>query len=221
MWFRKNLTYIFLIISIVSGIVALFYNHFAFRSGTAGIGALIILILKLKKVKPSKESWFIVGAFMFSIGGDWFLSNMKEDPMMFSKGIALFFLAHIGYLLYALYNGRIRWGLTGFIIAGFLLYFFVKLYPTITNTILLFAAIIYLFISCISFGAAVGINRPFKIKWPYVFGVFLILFSDTIISLNEFLGYSNLAFIILPTYYLAHISITFSIIREVSIKIIS
>jgi hypothetical protein len=42
----------------------------------------------------------------------------------------------------------------------------------------------------------------------------LILFSDTIIALKEFTGYNELNFLILPTYYLAHISITFSVMHR-------
>jgi uncharacterized membrane protein YhhN len=218
MWFRKNIFYILLVVSIISGVMALIFDVFPLRSGTAGFGAIIITIINFRKEKPSKESWFIVVAFLFSIGGDWFLSNMNGEPMMFSKGIALFFLAHIGYLLFALYSGRINWRITTVIIIGFLIYFFLKLYPTIETKFLMWAALGYLFVSCISFGAAVGIKKLPIVKKAYVFGIFLVLFSDTIISLNEFLDYHKLAFIILPTYYLAHISITFSMIKEADLK---
>jgi hypothetical protein len=36
--------------------------------------------------------------------------------------------------------------------------------------------------------------------------------SDTIISFNEFLGYRELNSLILPTYYLAHLTITTSLL---------
>ena len=155
---------------------------------------------------------------MFSIAGDWFLSNMDGDPMMFSKGIVLFFLAHVGYLMFALFNGRIGWKLTGIILAAFLVFYFLVLYPSINDTVLKLAVLIYLLISCLSMGAAMGIKSDPLVKWAYAFGIFLILFSDTIISLKEFLGYNILNFIILPTYYLAHISITFSLIRKTDLR---
>jgi len=53
------------------------------------------------------------------------------------------------------------------------------------------------------------------VKWSYFAGVTLILFSDTIISLNEFTSCAALNFLILPTYYAAHISITFALIKRI------
>ena len=218
MWFKKNSIYTLLLFSVISAIMALTTSYFVFKSGTAGIGIIILIILNFRKVKPSKETWLIIGAFLFSIAGDWFLSNMDGDPMMFSKGIVLFFLAHVGYLMFALFNGRIGWKLTGIILAAFLVFYFLVLYPSINDTVLKLAVLIYLLISCLSMGAAMGIKSDPLVKWAYAFGIFLILFSDTIISLKEFLGYNILNFIILPTYYLAHISITFSLIRKADLR---
>ncbi|MEH6760471.1 MAG: lysoplasmalogenase family protein [Maribacter arcticus] len=214
MWIKNNWIYGVLLVSVISAIFALLTSNFIFKSGTAGIGILIILILNFKKVKPSKATWFIIGAFLFSIAGDWFMSNMNGDSTMFSKGIALFFLAHLGYLLFATLNGQIKWRFTSILLALFLLFYFLVLFPSINDNILMFATLIYLLISCFSLGASVGIKGDYVVKWTYVFGIFLILFSDTIISLTEFLGYNRLDFLILPTYYLAHISITFSLIRK-------
>ncbi|MEH6771737.1 lysoplasmalogenase family protein [Maribacter arcticus] len=214
MWIKNNWIYGILLLSVISAIFALLTSNFIFKSGTAGIGILIILILNFKKVKPSKDTWFIIGAFLFSIAGDWFMSNMNGDSTMFSKGIALFFLAHLGYLLFATLNGQIKWRFTSILLALFLLFYFLVLFPSINDNILMLATLIYLLISCFSLGASVGIKGDYVVKWTYVFGIFLILFSDTIISLTEFLGYNRLDFLILPTYYLAHISITFSLIRK-------
>tara|TARA_R110000765_G_scaffold100001_2_gene187588 strand:+ start:1341 stop:1991 length:651 start_codon:yes stop_codon:yes gene_type:complete len=214
MWIKNNWIYGVLFLSVISAIFALLTSNFIFKSGTAGIGILIILILNFKKVKPSKATWFIIGAFLFSIAGDWFMSNMNGDSTMFSKGIALFFLAHLGYLLFATLNGQIKWRFTSILLALFLLFYFLVLFPSINDNILMLATLIYLLISCFSLGASVGIKGDYIVKWTYFFGIFLILFSDTIISLTEFLGYNRLDFLILPTYYLAHISITFSLIRK-------
>lgn len=215
---NNKLIYALLLFSGISAITALITSSFIFKSGTAGIGIIILIILNFRKVKTSKETWLIIGAFLLSIAGDWFLSNMDGNPMMFSKGIALFFLAHLGYLMFAVFNGRIRWRFTGILLAVFLVFYFVILYPSINNKILILAVLIYLLVSCLSMGAAVGIKSDPLVKWSYAFGIFLILFSDTIISLKEFLGYNILNFIILPTYYLAHISITFSLIRKADLR---
>ena len=216
MWLKNNWIYGLLSISLILAVMALITSNFIFKSGTAGIGILILSILYFTDAKPSKDTWFIIGAFVFSIAGDWFLSHMNGDLTMFSKGIALFFLAHIGYLLFAVINGKINWKFTGFLLLIYLSFFFIILYPAITDKTLMLATLIYLLVSCLSLGAAIGIKADPIIKWTYVFGIFLILFSDTIISLTEFLGYKALDFLILPTYYLAHISITFSLIRKAS-----
>ena len=215
---KRNWIYVLLLFSVISAIMALITASFTYKSGTAGIGIIILLILNFRMVKPSKKIWLIIGAFLFSIAGDWFLSNMDGDPMMFSKGIALFFLAHIGYLVFAAINGQIKWRVTSILLAVFLVFFFLILYPSINDKVLMLSALIYLLVSCLSVGAAVGIKGNPVVKWAYAFGIFLILFSDTIISLKEFLGYNILNFMILPTYYLAHISITFSLIRKTALR---
>ena len=211
---NKIWLYGLLLISCISATLALTTSNFLFKSGTAGIGIIVLLLLLVIQSKPRKDIWFIIFAFLFSIIGDWFMTHKGEDSLMFSKGIAAFFIAHIGYLSFAISNGRIKWGITSFILLVFLIYFFWLLFPAINETILLIATLIYLLISCLTFGASFGINGNSVFKWSYVFGVFLIVFSDTIISFTEFLRYGKLDFLILPTYYLAHISVTFSIINR-------
>jgi len=134
--------------------------------------------------------------------------------MMFSAGIGLYLMAHVGYLWFALRNGRIHKLFTVILLAGYLLFFFVKLYPALDDTILLLAVLLYLLISCVSLGAAFGIQLTPVVKWSYFAGVTLVLLSDTIIALNEFTSYGALNFLILPTYYAAHISITFALIKR-------
>jgi uncharacterized membrane protein YhhN len=211
---NKNLLYALLLIPVISSVLALNHFGFFFKSGSAGGGILIILLLYFKQLRSSKDVWTIMAAFLFSIGGDWFLSHKHGDTGMFVAGIALFFIAHIGYLSYALMNGRIHRAATIILLAGYLLFFFLKLYPGIADKTLMFAVLVYLLISCFSLGAAVGLKTEYWVKLAYIFGIFLILFSDTIIAFREFIGYKKLDYLILPTYYLAHISITFSLMRK-------
>jgi uncharacterized membrane protein YhhN len=215
---KNNWIYALLLFSVISAIMALITSSFIYKAGTAGIGIIILIILNFRKVKPSKDTWLIIGALMFSIAGDWFLSNMDRDPVMFSKGIALFFLAHVGYLVFAVLNGQIKWSFTSILLAVFLVFFSLILYPSINDKVLMLAVLVYLLVSCLSVGTAVGIKGDPIVKWAFAIGIFLILFSDTIISLKEFLGYNIFNFMILPTYYLAHISITFSLIRKTGLR---
>lgn len=211
---KSNWRYSILLIPAISAILALNHFGFFFKSGSAGAGILIILLFYFNELRNRKDVWMIIAAFLFSIGGDWFLSHKHGDAGMFVAGIALFFVAHVGYLSYALLNGRIKWLFTAILLVGYLLFFALKLYPGIEDKTLMIAALIYLLISCFSLGAASGLQAETWEKWAYIFGIFLILFSDTIIAFREFIGYKELDFLILPTYYIAHISITFSLMRR-------
>jgi len=211
---KSRLKYALLIIPVVLAILALNGFGFFFKSGSAGVGILIILFTWFNKIGKAKDIWMIIGAFAFSIGGDWFLSNRHGDTGMFVAGIALFFVAHIGYLSYALMNGKINLVSLGILLIGYLVFFFLKLFPALDNPVLMIAVLAYLFISCFSLAAAIGIKATPSVYWSYVFSIFLVLFSDTIISFKEFMGYSGLNFLILPTYYAAHILITFSLMKK-------
>lgn len=217
-WLKNNWIYSLLLFSFLSAIMALNTSYFLFKSGSAGIGIIILLIIHFKSLTLHKDLWFIIGAFLFSIIGDWFMSHKGGDAMLFSKGIAAFFVAHVGYLLFAAYNCKMKWTITSILLLVFLIYFFWWLFPAITDKVLLIAALIYLLISCLTFGTSFGITGNPVLKWAYVFGIFLVVFSDTIISLTEFLGYTALDFLILPTYYLAHISITFALLHRMQIE---
>ncbi len=208
---NKKWAYFLLIIPLILAILALNEFGFFFKSGSAGAGILIILFVYFKQLSKRLDVWMIVLAFLFSIIGDWFLSNMHGNPNIFVTGIVFFFLAHIGYLTYALLNGKLNYLFTGIVLAGYLVFFFFCLYPSIKLIVLMWAALIYLIISCFSFGAALGIRGKDFSKGLYVFGIFLVLFSDTIIAFKEFASYQDLNFLILPTYYLAHISIIASL----------
>jgi uncharacterized membrane protein YhhN len=206
--------YLLLILPLLLAVFAVAGYGFFFKAAVPGSCAIILALLFRKQLKTVPDIWFVVAAFLFSIAGDWFLSNKGDSFMMFSAGIGLFLFAHVGYLWFALRNGRMAKLFTVILLAGYLLFFFVKLYPAIDDTVLLVAVLLYLLISCFSLGAAFGIKLAPVVKWSYFVGVTLVLLSDTIIALNEFTSYGALNFLILPTYYAAHMSITFALIRR-------
>ncbi len=206
--------YLLLLIPLVMAILALSGYGFFFKAAVPGSCAIILVLLLRKQLKATPDIWFVVAAFLFSIAGDWFLSNKGENFMMFSAGIGLYLFAHVGYLWFALRNGRMHKLFTVVLLTAYLLFFFMKLYPALDDTILLVAVLLYLLISCFSLGAAFGIKLSPAVKWIYFAGVTLVLLSDTIIALNEFTFYGALNFLILPTYYAAHLSITFALIKR-------
>ena len=204
-------TFGLLVIPVLSAILALINHDFAFKAGVAGSGIILLGVFYRKDIGARKDIWAVIAAFLFSIAGDWFLSNRHGDTTRFIAGIALFFVAHIGYLSYALMNGRLNRILTIILLAGYLVFFGLKLYPAIDNRTLMFAVFVYMLISCISLGAAGGIKAAPVVKWVYFFGISMVVFSDTIIAFREFTAYDQLSWLILPTYYLAQISVTLSL----------
>jgi uncharacterized membrane protein YhhN len=214
-----NWIYSFLLIPFACAILALNHFGFFFKAGVAASGILILWLIYSGKLSQSKDVWAIFGAFLFSIAGDWFLSNRNGETSRFIMGIALFFLAHVGYLTFALMNGRLNRLLTLIILAAYLGFYFFMLSPGIEDKTLKAAALCYLLISCFSLGAVLGMKGNSAFRWLYIFGIVMVLFSDTIIALREFVKYKDLDFLILPTYYLAQISVTASlIIRKQSIS---
>jgi uncharacterized membrane protein YhhN len=207
-------SYFLLFIPLVLAFFAVASYGFFFKAAVPGSCALILAIIFRRRMKSLPDIYFVLAAFLFSIAGDWFLSNKGDSFMMFSAGIGLYLLAHVGYLWFALLNGKLHKLFTILVLTGFLLFFFVKLYPAIDDTVLLIATLLYLLISCFSLGAAFGLKLAPLVKWSYFAGVTFILFSDTIIALFEYTSYEGMNFLILPTYYAAHISITFALMRR-------
>jgi uncharacterized membrane protein YhhN len=214
---RGKWFYSLMLLPVASAILALICHDFIFKAGVAGFGIILLVFLYFRQMPGKRDVWMILVAFLFSIGGDWFLSNRHGNNDMFITGIALFFLAHIGYLSYALMNGRLNKIFTAILLTAYLIFFFWGLYPAIEDQALLFAVLIYTLISCFSLGAAAGIKAHPEVKWTYFFGIVMVLFSDTIIAFREFTGYDQLKFLILPTYYLAQISITFSLMIRLEV----
>ncbi|MFP4378499.1 MAG: lysoplasmalogenase family protein [Spirochaetales bacterium] len=195
----------------------------------AAVGALVTKRIWLKMAVPiltaailaasalantiwSPTLWSIVGALILSAIGDHFLSNMSDENDYFIRGIALYGLAHVGYLAAALFNAGINLlvlGVLGVVLIG---YFFLVLAPAITERALSVAVLIYILLSCATMAAAVTMVWPSPSPLLYSIGIGLILFSDLMISLHEFKRVRGAHHLILPTYYVAHLSIGASVL---------
>lgn len=206
--------YAVLTIPIILGIAATLTDYLPFKMGVPLVCALIVLGIYLWQRPQRSDLFWLVAAFVFSAIGDYFLSNKEGQASYFVIGIGLYFLAHIGYLTFALRNGRISWPALVILLIGYLPYYFLALNPAIADGVLATAVLLYLLISCVALAAAFGLRRTGLVKGLYVIGIFFILFSDTIISFNEFLQYTALNGLILPTYYLAHITISATALRR-------
>ncbi|MEN8115473.1 MAG: lysoplasmalogenase family protein [Bacteroidota bacterium] len=212
---KKNLNYLWLIVPLIISYFAYKGYGFEFKAGVTLSCLGIIGIYYWNKIKSSRDVLFVIAAFIFSIIGDWFLSNKGNSFILFSAGIAFYFLAHAGYMVFALINGRLKIGFSVLLLIAYLSLFVFVLYPAIDETLLLLVVFVYLLISCFAVAAAAGTRFPALTKWTYFLGIMLILFSDTIIAFMEFTPYQEMNLLILPTYYAAHIVITFSLLKKV------
>lgn len=210
----KKATYLLFLIPFILAILATQGFGFIYKAAVT-ISCLIILFLAYgPHISRSKDTWYIILAFVLSIIGDAFLSNKGDSFLMFAVGIGFYFLAHAGYLVYALKNGSMNKIFTTIILIVYLVFFFFVLWPAINDPVLLTSVLLYLLISCLSVGASIDLKFASLIKWSYFTGIALILLSDTIISFKEFTTYQELNFLILPTYYAAHMLITFALVRQ-------
>jgi uncharacterized membrane protein YhhN len=193
------------------GVAATVTDFLPFKLGVPLSCVFLLLLVSSQKPADRREIAPVVVALTFSAIGDYFLSNKLDRATYFVIGIAAFFVAHIGYLSFALKTGRLQSYALLTLLCGYLAYFVWYLYPSIDDSVLSLAVLAYLLISCFALAAALGMPTTGAGKWLYVLGILLIVVSDTLISLNEFLSYRPLNSLILPTYYLAHLAITLAI----------
>ena len=202
--------YLSLIIPILFTVFAVTGHGFFFRAGVSASCAIILWIMSKQTV--SRHIWWVIAALIVSIAADWFMTR-KGVLVYFLFAIILFFMAHTGFFLFCLKNGRINWRFLLPVLTGYLIFFFAILFPAIKPTYLLVAVLAYLIISCFSLSAAVGLRLPAMAHWCFAAGIALLVFSDTIIALNIFVKYKDLNFLILPTYFASHVMVTLALLK--------
>jgi uncharacterized membrane protein YhhN len=204
---------VWLLVPVTCAVIALRTGSLPFKLAVPGCcGVILWLELHRLPVPDRRAVWAVIWAFGMSMVGDWFLSNRTGREHFFEAGIGGFFLAHLGYLGYALMNGRLSWRGLGLLLLVFVPYYGLLLAPGIERVVLNVAVLLYLLISCVALAAALGLRQSTAVKGLYLAGIGLVVLSDTIISFKEFLDYGRLNWLILPTYYLAHLCITLSIL---------
>jgi len=202
-----------LLLPSVAGVVALSTGRLPFKLAVAGLCAVIVLHSMRGTARArTLHLWAVVVALVMSMVGDYFLSSRSGHPHYFEAGIAAFFAAHLGFLRYALANGRLHKVALAILLGAFVPYCALALSPAIEGAVLWVAVWLYLLVSCVGLAAAFGLKQPLVVKILYVAGIGSLVFSDTLISLSEFLHWRAFNALILPTYYLAHLAVTASIL---------
>ena len=205
---------IFMILSLVAG-----SRNVILREGVAFTCALICVIAVFVLSKGSWALWFLVVAFCLSIVGDLFLRDINSD-MDFILGILFFFLAHIGFLIYAMKRAKLSWPVFAVVTVPFLVFYFVGLVPSpglSGNIPLSVAAMCYLLVSCLSFSVAISgaVRMPKSpTRWIFTAGIASLLISDTFLSIVDFIKYKGVAPQIMQLYYLSHVLIALSVTLE-------
>ncbi|HNQ90306.1 MAG TPA: lysoplasmalogenase family protein [Verrucomicrobiota bacterium] len=203
-----------LVIPLVLAAIALRTGSSFAKLGVPLSCALTLLWVHRGALGRHRRLFWVVAAFAFSAAGDWFLSHRRGREGYFLMGIGLFACAHGGYLGYAGSQGRPSLRALAVLLGVYLPYYAVWLRPEIRSPALSAAVLGYLLISCVVLSAACGMRLERGPYWAYVAGMALVVFSDTIISFSEFLGFRDWNGLILPTYYLAHGCVTWSVLHS-------
>ena len=149
----------------------------------------------------------MAAALAVSALGDYFMAHRGGRERVYALGIAGFFIGHALFLAQAVPAARpraVHWAALAALAAAYGAYFFFRAMPRMPK-LLRVPGGLYTAISVAGFGCALMTNDP-----CYAAGIGLLLFSDTMIAENDFLGNRRVAPLILPTYYLCHILATLS-----------
>jgi uncharacterized membrane protein YhhN len=209
---------VLLMLPVMSALLALSGQGLGWKLGVPFACGMALVALAEPWRRGRRALWWVVVAFAFSMAGDYFLSTRRGRESYFVYGIAAFLAAHAGYLVYALHRGRVHVHALILLLAGYLTYHFRMMAPAIESPVLGWAVLAYLLVSCVSMAAAVGMRTGAAERWLYVAGIALILFSDTLISLNEFLRMRQWNVLILPTYYLAQILVLHAVLLRRDVR---
>ena len=215
---NMRLGFLLLIIPTCLAVAADRIGYLPFKMGVPLVCAALLLICFCRNLRQRPDLWYVVAAFVFSAIGDYFLSNKRGNESYFVIGIAAFFVAHLGYLGFSLCHGRLHRVALAMLLIGYVPYFIFALRPAIPDPTLFVAVLLYLLVSCVGLAAAWGLQLKPAGKWLYVFGILMIVVSDTFISFNEFLKFRTFNDWILPTYYLAHLTVTASVLTTLPLQ---
>ncbi len=177
--------------------------------------ACLVIVMVAGLISGNIHFMYLAVSFLVSVAGDYFLSYKNRDKNYFVYGIALYFLAHIGYLLYIVMSFDVN--IIVFLVAaalllgGYLAYYFIALVKNIKG-VMSVAVLAYLVISCAVLALAISAQAAVFIKMLMALGIALIVISDTIIAEVNFLSHKRLDFLVLPTYYAAQIFLSASFV---------
>ncbi|MFA6930601.1 MAG: lysoplasmalogenase family protein [Lentisphaeria bacterium] len=165
--------------------------------------------------KSKRKHFLVIAAFLASCIGDAFLANRNHQEARFAAGIAGFSIAHFMLFFHAWKQGK-NWNWETVVILGsaYTTFYAFALLPAMHSKVISLAVAIYTLLSIATLATAVGMKSACATKSFYIVGIALLVFSDTLIALQEFLHWTRANPLIIPTYVLSHLSILLSCLLE-------
>ncbi len=154
----------------------------------------------------SRTRMLLAAGLFVSVVADWFLAHQGGRPNFFLYGVAGFLVAHCLFGGYAAF--RYSFGMPQLIVicallAAYCLYLGIRVMPGVADGLKV-PITAYMLVSIASLYLAVSMNASAFEKVLYAAGIASILFSDTMIAENIFVGVKPAAKLVHPTYYLCH-----------------
>lgn len=159
-----------------------------------------------------KDRLMLAAGLFASVVADWFLCHQSGHSERFLYGVIGFFVAHC---LFAAYAGmRFSFNVpalavTAALLVGFGAYMYLRALPHVPQGLKI-PIVAYVLISIASLYAAFSMKGPVFEKILYIAGVCSIVFSDTMIAENIFVGVKQAGRLVHPTYYACHLLIALS-----------
>ena len=154
----------------------------------------------------SNARMLLAAGLFASVIADWFLAHQHGRESFFLYGVAGFFAAHCLFCGYASVRYEFSYPIivvTAVLLAAYSGYLALRVLPGVSQALKL-PVTAYMLVSIASLYLALSMNAPALEKVLYAAGIVSILFSDTMIAENIFVGVKPAAKLVHPTYYLCH-----------------
>ncbi|MFA6816017.1 MAG: lysoplasmalogenase family protein [Lentisphaeria bacterium] len=201
---KNNMIWLLPLLPLTLGIFSLIRNCYSFKITVTLLllcfGITVFLIQHSRNAQ--RCDWLLAVAYLCCIGGDSFLFHRGSNPWLFVMGILLFGAMHLNYLFlmrcYGTFNKRFGVIFTCLLL-GYFMFFLLPLKEMALE--LKIAVLLYLLLSCLTLSFAVSLRFTKLVKSLFIIAISLMIFSDTTVSLKEFLHWEKLNFLLMPTYY--------------------
>lgn len=205
----KTIAYALLVMPVALAGIRLYSGKYIYSALTTLSCAIIALI-------SGAPGWmWAASGFILSIAGDFFMN--RKDGFLF--GIAGFFCAHVCFMAYALFHfgefSIYSASVGALIIIGYAVFLALRVYPREARLPIKIALSMYMLISVAVFTLSLC-ARPFGYaQIAFSAGIFMIMFSDTLIGLGIYAKTKWSGKWVLPTYYLCHVLIALSLVIQI------